>query len=65
MKLGPILRQTASGGVVAVLIGSGLCCGRGDSSSGSGTARTTVTSALPVIQTKGGATWCRFPLALC
>ncbi len=57
MKLGPALRQTAAGGALVALIGSGLCCGRGASPSGSGssTVRTTSTPARTVAPTSGAA----------
>jgi formylglycine-generating enzyme required for sulfatase activity len=61
MKLGPVLRQTALGGVLALLIASGLCCGRGEPLSGSGTVKTTGTPTLPVIHTAGGSAMVLIP----
>ena len=54
MKLGPALRQTALGGVLVALIGSGLCCGRSDVPAGSSTGTTTATPSQSVSPGGGG-----------
>ena len=56
MKLGLILRRTALGGALAVLVVSGLCCGHGCPRPGPGTSpvKASKTSAPPVIHTVNG-----------
>ena len=61
MKLGPALRQTALGGALVALIGSGLCCVRGDLPSGSSTVKTTSPPTPPVIRTAGGSAMVLIP----
>ncbi len=61
MKLGRALRQTAVGGALVALIGSGLCCGRGASPSGSSTVKTEGTPTPPVIRTAGGSAMVLIP----
>ncbi len=61
MTLGPALRQTALGGVLVALIGSGLCCGRGNPSSGPITVKTALTPSPSVIPTGGNADMVQIP----
>ncbi len=61
MKLGRALRHTAVGGALVALIGSGLCCGRGASPSGSSTVKTEGTPTPPVIRTAGGSAMVLIP----
>jgi hypothetical protein len=55
MKLGPALRQTAFGGVLALLFGTGLSCGHGEPLSGSSTVKSSGTPTTPVIHTANGS----------